>query len=171
VADTKTDERSMMGSGSTEAQDEARQAIIDRVGEEAYEADPEMYWTAQQGPMPATGRVLANEPQQFLPEQLPDPEGARNAGLPEVIIPEAQINPEAVGHPNGPEPGEITRINMRQELFGELGGDASDGDEAAPDGEPSDSWTKAELQQYADDNGIEIPSGANKAEMLEAING
>lgn len=36
---------------------------------------------------------------------------------------------------------------------------------------PDDSWTNAEIKQYADDNGIDLGSATTKADMLAVIGG
>ena len=38
-------------------------------------------------------------------------------------------------------------------------------------GNPDGTWKVADLRQYAEDHGIEIPEGAKKAEIVDAITG
>jgi hypothetical protein len=54
-------------------------------------------------------------PQMFTPEQLPDPNVARAAGLTPQAIPATQIidGEDAYSHPRGPEPGEQVRAEQR----------------------------------------------------------
>jgi hypothetical protein len=165
MADTKTDTRSTLGSGDPAAQEEAMADAIERVGDDEYHADPELYWTAQQGPMPDTGRAAALGPQLFMEEQLPDPEGAKAAGFPPIEIPDYQkIAADAVGHPKGPEPGELVRLGMAEVT---APNPVSDVAATAPD----DTWTKAEIQAHADEKGIEgvDMNSQSKADMLAAI--
>ena len=113
MADTTTDDRSTLGSGDPEYQDEARADAIERAGgEEEYNADPMSYWTAQQGGMPETGTAEALGPQRYLEEQMPDPAAAIAAGFAPQQIPEGLVisDEDAWGHPKGPEPGEQVRL-------------------------------------------------------------
>lgn len=106
----------VLGSGDPALQEEARQAVIDEVGEDAYLADPDRFWTAQQGPKPDSGFAAVQGPQKFLKEQLPDPAVAKLAGIPAQQIPQGLVldveaDPEAaLSDPHGPEPGELVRL-------------------------------------------------------------
>lgn len=198
MADTSVDERSMTGSGSPDAQAEALADAYERVGEENY--DPELHWTAQQGPMPPEEIDPALLPQHYLKEQLPDPEGAQNALLPELDFPEELIIEDAGDDPQGPEPDELLSLgkisamperevvetaNTQEELAEgwtvqnpdwtpEADGAAAP---AAPEGEEEvdlDTMTKAEIQAWADANGYEDVVNKDtmtKDEMIEAITG
>lgn len=167
MATAATDDRSILGSGHPEAQEEAKADAIERIGEEEYYADPELYWTAQQGPMPETGTVAANEPQKYLEEQLPDPAAAEAAGLAPQRIPATQImTVDDMGHPQGPEPGELVRLGMVEV------GEPEPVSDTVPEGnQPDETWTKADIQAWADDRGYEGVNqhSQNKDEMLEAI--
>lgn len=105
----------VLGSGNPETQEETRAGIHESVGEEAYLADPERFWTAQHGPMPDTGTAAALGPQKYLPQQLPDPDIARAAGItpqtiPSSIVIDTEAGAEGTYDPKGPEPGEIVRL-------------------------------------------------------------
>lgn len=153
-------------------------------------------WTVQDPWQEAPEADLALEPQQFLPEQLPDPEGAQNALVPPQQIPEGQISDEAVDHPNGPEPDELLNLGMIDELperetvetsntLDELGDGwtVQNPDWEAPEAETEaegeegeevdlSTMTKAEIQAWADENGYEVNQNTmNKDEMIEAIIG
>jgi hypothetical protein len=187
---TKTDEASILGSGDPAYQDEARAEAIERAGgEDAY--DEELHWTAQQGPAPASERNKANEPTQFLPGQLPDPEGAQSALVPELKVPETQTVDDAADHPNGPEPDELLVLGEIDELPETETVENTVLLEQLPDGwtvqnpdwEPEaeesgdeevdlGTMTKAEIQEWADANGYEGVVNQNtmtKDEMIEAI--
>lgn len=174
-----SNDASILGSGDPEFQAEAKADAIERAGgEENY--DPELNWTAQQGPMPENERTQSREPQQFLPQQLPDPEAARSAGVPPQQIPESQINADAIGHPNGPEPGELVRMGLVDvaepehtdytTISEQQSAEEAESAAAGHGGAPDDTWTKADIQQYADENGIEgVSMSMNKDEMLAAV--
>jgi hypothetical protein len=146
----------------------------------ADEADSLKGWTAQQPSPPPNAREL---PQQYVDDQLPDEEEMEKLGLTipedqkagdnvEVLDPADQVR---VGNPDYASPLGVTANPEGAHIPGESGSEEKI--RSAPElaagvsGEPDDSWTKAELQEYADANGIEIPSGATKSEMLDAING
>lgn len=99
-------------SGNPELNNEARQVVIDEVGEDRYNAEPDRYWTAQQGGLPESGQVAARGPQMYLPSQLPDPDVAKAANLTPQDIPEnIVLDPDdAWSHPRGPEPSEQIRL-------------------------------------------------------------
>lgn len=154
----------------------------------ADEADSLKGWTAQdENTPPPNAREM---PQQFTDEQLPDQEEMDKLGL---TIPENQLagdnvefldpadqvrlgnvdyasplgvtaNPEGAHIPGESAPPENIKAAPEQYVEG-------DGTSATEDGTPDDSWTKAEIQAYADENGIEgvDQNSQNKAEMLEAI--
>lgn len=165
-ADDPEVQAQVLGSGYPEAQEEARQAVIEEVGEAAYNADPERYWTAQQGPMPDVGRLAALGPQRYVAAQLPNPDIAKAGGHRPQQIPEGLLlsDEEAWGHPKGLEPGEMVRLSLNAEVdrrlleeADDLGssrnyltltsdgmaairkaqeGEGDDGDEGEPAGEP-----------------------------------
>src|SRR5687767_6334396 len=130
LSSTDSDVRAqVLGSGDPEAQEQARTDVIDRVGEDAYKANPERYWTAQQGGMPETGTVAALGPQRYLKEQLPNPDIAKAGGHTPQRIPEGlTIGEDEIlsGHPKGPEPGEYIRLAYGQAVDRHLLGDAAD---------------------------------------------
>lgn len=123
----------VLGSGDPEAQEAARTDVIERVGEDAYNANPERYWTAQQGGLPDTGRIAALGPQRYLKEQLPNPDIAKAGNITPQRIPEGlTIGEDEImdGHPKGPEPGEFIRLAYGQAVDRHLMRDA---DEARSD--------------------------------------
>lgn len=178
------DEARVLGSGDPDYQEEARQDAIERAGgEENYEANPELYWTAQQGPMPD---VPGRGPQVYLPEQLPDPEVAKSANFTPQFIPATIVAEELEPNdPKGPEPSdrrnieegafydwsenakaEAARANPLQTVQGapvyEEGGEGEEEEEA-------ETMTKAQLVDRARELGIEGFSSMNKAELEDAV--
>lgn len=151
-------------------------------------------WTAQDLPWPAPEEDLALAPQQFAEEQLPDPEGAKNAGVPEIEIPEGQVSDD-IEHPNGPEPDELLTLGKIEELperetvetSNVQGGILPDAwtvqnpeipEEETAEAEDEtvdlEAMTKAEIQDWAEANGYEglvNKDTQSKAEMIEAIVG
>jgi len=171
---TKEDAR-ILGSGDPDYQEEARQDAIERAGgEDEYNANPDLYWSAQQGPMP---EVPGQGPQVYLPEQLPDPEVARAAGITPQFIPPTIVDESADESVQGPEPTDVANIREGKHYDWTENAKANPGVanpnvQGAPvyeENEDLDSMTKAELQEVADRRGVEIPSGATKDEMLAAL--
>jgi hypothetical protein len=99
--------------------------VIDEVGEDRYNAEPDRYWTAQQGGLPDSGQVTARGPQMYLREQLPDPEVSRVANFTPQEIPENIVldGDDAWDHPRGPEPSELIRLAksgaVKERMIGE----------------------------------------------------
>ena len=79
-------------------------------------AERERGWTAQQGSSLPEEALTAN--QMFTPEQLPDPDIARAAGIAPQQIPTRLVldGDEAYAHPLGPEPGERERLEHREAI-------------------------------------------------------
>lgn len=152
----------------------------------ADDADSFKGWTVQQDGYPEPN--AREMPQVYADAQLPDQAEMDKLGL---TIPESQLagddvtaldpadqvrlgNPDyasplgITANPEGAHiPGESTdpaTIVSAPEKETDVGAGKVAGDET-----PDDTWTKAELQDYADAKGIEIPAGATKAEMLTAL--
>jgi hypothetical protein len=143
----------------------------------ADEMDPYVGWTVQSEeaptPLPSTG------PQLFTPEQLPDQEAMDELGL---SIPENQLTDDAsvldpvnqvrLGNTGYSSPLGVTANPEGAHIPGESA--PPERIVAAPEqGQEEDlsGMTKAELEQYAADRGIEVSSSMTKAEMIEAIQG
>lgn len=146
------------------------------------EADSMKGWTAQQGDSPPpNAREL---PQQFVDEQLPSEEAMKETGLsiPEnqkagdqtdVLDPADQVR---LGNVDYASPLGVTANPEGAHIPGESAPPA--GDKSAPElaagavsGTPDDTWTKADIQAYADANGIAgvDKDTQSKAEMLAAV--
>lgn len=135
-------------------------------------------WTAQSEESPPLPEGLA--PQQYVDEQLPDEEEMGKLGL---SIPENQLagadldsldpaDQVRVGNADYASPLGVTANPEGAHIPGESAPPADE--KAAPEGAsgaPDDSWTKAEIQTYADDNGISgvDMNSQSKAEMLAAV--
>lgn len=178
------DDAKIYGSGDPEYQEEARQDAIERAGDEdIYNANPDLYWTAQQGSMPT---VPGQGPQVYLPEQLPDPEVARAGGITPQFIPETIVAGEdlEVNDPKGPEPSD--RRNIEEGAFYDWTENAKieaaksnplttvQGSPVYEEGEEGEeveagSMNKAELVDRARELGIQGYSSMNKAELEEAV--
>lgn len=194
MAKTEAADRSVLGSGDPEYQEEAMAAAKELVGEEAYDADPMTYWTAQHGPMPDTGTAAALGPQRYLPEQLPDPDVARASNIAPQNIPEGLVidDEEAWEHPKGPEPGEQVRLLKNEAVNQRMLGDTPPTDserfvltssglanvKAAQEAENTElveaddgteEMTRAELLERAKELGLTGVSGMNKADLQAAV--
>jgi hypothetical protein len=197
MAESEVAARSVLGSGDPEYQAEALEEFKARIGEEAFEADPWTGWTAQQGGDPPERDDPALEPTHYLPEQLPDPAVAEASMLAPQDVTNLQTE-DAADHPNGPEPGELLTLGVIDELPEKetvetqntqeelpegwtvqnpegVEGEAevvAEGEAAAEEeGVPPESWSKQEIQDWADERGIAGVDMDNqtKAEMIAAI--
>lgn len=194
MAKTSEADRSVLGSGDPEYQEEAMAAAKELVGEDVYDADPLTYWTAQHGGMPDTGTAAALGPQRYLPEQLPDPAVARAGNIAPQNIPEGLVidDEEAWDHPKGPEPGEQVRLLKNEAVNQRMLTDTSAADSehfvltssgvanvraemegGEVEGEEGDlnSMSKAELVEMAREQGVEGFSTMNKADLVAALEG
>lgn len=149
-------------------------------------------WTAQTGGTLPKEALEAN--QKFTPEQLPDPNVARAAGIQPQQIPQHLVldGDDAYDHPLGPEPGERERLEHREAIKQRLeegeggapqprGRSVEDLQNRAEEGEtggdphvgegPSDSASETQRENAAAGTGSGAPGddgGAANTEQVEA---
>lgn len=175
---TTKDDAKILGSGDLDYQEEARQDAIERAGsEENYNNNPDLYWSAQHGPMPVKP---GDGPQVYLPEQLPDPEVARSAGITPQFIPPTIVDEDAADNVQGPEPTDVRNIEEGKHYDWTENAKVNPGvanplvqgapvyDEAGSD---LDSMTKAELLEEAERRGVDANQSNTKQEIIDALNG
>lgn len=177
----------VLGSGDPDAQEAARADAIERAGGEAnYYRNPDDFWTAQQGTHPQGPTSLAMGPQVYVEEQLPDPAVALAAGIPPQRIPAHLVIgtiEEGLGHPKGPEPGEMVRIAVAAHVQAQLAADLEQAvpgagdvvDQAAADDEGHDGELSAEStdEELADSNAAAlialVESNPDQADRIRSI--
>lgn len=114
-------------------QKEKREANEDRLNERREQGlvrsfdrtDSNIGWDAQQGALPAQDPqgIYADDPVRYAPEQLPDPEVLREAGL-DPVISRAQVadgdqdgdDRALAGHDGGPQTGNVTEDRELKEV-------------------------------------------------------
>lgn len=184
------------GEAFRERQQETREAAEERLqhrkGQSLDTGSSTVGWTAQQGPPPEGEQEVRNRPQTFTKEQLPDPEVARAANFTPQFIPQSMIaeDEDAYDNPSGPEPGEQARAKQRADIKARIAREAVESErdalvatneggqrneelrsqqgstqEEKQDGAP----TLAELQERAQELGIEGRSNMNKDELQKAV--
>ena len=127
-------------------------------------------WTAQSANTLPDVALEAN--QKFTPEQLPDPNVARAAGIAPQQIPAHLVldGDEAYSHPLGPEPGERERLEQREAIKQTL---EEAGAGPQPRGRTIDTEARAEAGETGGDPHVgEGPSdSASEAQRENAATG